>query len=163
MQIQSLTVFALAACANGKPLVQSSAREAGSLDDMARNIPRRGPSWESGLNGAKALYFMTNRAENAIVAIPIGHDGFPDVAAKTMTATGGMGGNLASTTDGSKNGPDALSSQGSVQVVGDVSSNASLRVTVHRNARLLTFAISSWPSTQAQAPCPCSRSPNTTH
>ena len=166
MQIRSFFVFALAALANGNPIVQSSVREAGSLSHMARNLPRGWPSWGSGYDDAKALYFMTNTATNAIVAIPIGQDGFPDVSAKTTTATGGMGGNTVSTTNGSKNGPDALNSQGSLQVAGDVSSHPRLRVTVHRNPRLLTFPSSpssSWPSMQAQAPCRCSRSHKRTH
>lgn len=67
---------------------------------------------------ARAVYFMTNLASNAIVALPVGQDG--TVSAGTMTSTGGAGGNLVDPTKGTPNGPDALGSQGSVQVVGDV-------------------------------------------
>ena len=67
---------------------------------------------------AKALYFMTNLASNSIVALPVAEDG--SVSAGTTTSTGGAGGNLVNAMTSAKNGPDALGSQGSVQVAGNV-------------------------------------------
>lgn len=72
-----------------------------------------------GYGRAKTLYFMTNLAENAVVALPVGEDG--SLSTWTMTATGGAGGSLVSPTDGTPDGPDALGSQGSVQVAENVS------------------------------------------
>jgi hypothetical protein len=79
-----------------------------------------GPSGSNGwgMQKAKALYFMTNLASNSIVALPVAEDG--SVSAGTMTSTGGAGGNLVNAMTGAKNGPDALGSQGSVQVAGNV-------------------------------------------
>jgi hypothetical protein len=71
-----------------------------------------------GMQKAKAVYFMTNLASNSIVALPVADDG--SVSAGTTTSTGGAGGNLVDAMKGTPNGPDALGSQGSVQVVGNV-------------------------------------------
>jgi hypothetical protein len=68
---------------------------------------------------AKAIYFMTNEAENAVVALPMSLNG--TLATGTTTSTGGAGGSEVSMTDGTPNGPDALGSQGSVQVADNVS------------------------------------------
>jgi hypothetical protein len=68
---------------------------------------------------AKAVYFMTNLASNSIAALPVADDG--SVSAGTMTSTGAAGGNLVDPKKGTPNGPDALASQGSVQVAGNVS------------------------------------------
>jgi hypothetical protein len=68
---------------------------------------------------AKAVYFMTNLASNSIVALPV-EDG--SVSAGTTISTGGAGGSSVSAMTGAPNGPDALGSQGSVQVVGNVCS-----------------------------------------
>lgn len=68
---------------------------------------------------AKAVYFMTNLDSNTVVALPVADDG--SVSAGTMTLTGGAGGNLVDAMKGTPNGPDALGSQGSVQVEKNVS------------------------------------------
>lgn len=68
---------------------------------------------------AKAVYFMTNEAQNAVVALPVGMNG--SLAMGTTTSTGGAGGSQVSMTDGTSNGPDALGSQASVQVADNVS------------------------------------------
>jgi hypothetical protein len=73
-----------------------------------------------GAHPAKAVYFMTNEAENAVVALPVGMNG--SIAMGTTTSTGGAGGSQVSETDGAPNGPDALGSQASVQVADNVSS-----------------------------------------
>ena len=75
------------------------------------------PRW--GALPAKAVYFMTNEAQNAVVALPVSKDG--SLSTWTMTATGAAGGSLVSAMDGTPDGPDALGSQGSVQVADDVS------------------------------------------
>jgi hypothetical protein len=90
---------------------------------------RRGPGYKpapggwpghgGGMEKAKAVYFMTNLASNSIVALPVAEDG--SVSAGTMTSTGAAGGNLVDPMKGTPNGPDALASQGSVQVAGSVS------------------------------------------
>ena len=69
-------------------------------------------------NTAKALYFITNDANNSIVAIPIGANG--TLSDGTLTPTGGAGGNEVNAA-GAALAPDALSSQGAVRVAGNVS------------------------------------------
>jgi len=69
---------------------------------------------------ARAVYFMTNKAENAIVALHVAPNG-TIASVGSVANTDGMGGNLVSPTDLTPNGPDALGSQGSVQVSGNVS------------------------------------------
>ena len=67
----------------------------------------------------KALYFMTNAADNAIVALPIGQDG--KLGDGTITSTGGKGAQEVDATTGVPNAPDGLASQGSVKIAGGVS------------------------------------------
>ena len=74
------------------------------------------PRWRA--HPAEAVYFMTNEAQNAVVALSVAKDG--SLSTWTMTATGAAGGSLVSATDGTPNGPDALGSQGSVQVTDNV-------------------------------------------
>jgi hypothetical protein len=67
----------------------------------------------------KAVYFMTNDAENAIVALPIGKDG--TLSKGMVTKTGGAG---SVSIDGASMQPaltDALIGQSSLTVVGNVS------------------------------------------
>ena len=64
---------------------------------------------------AKAIYFMTNDANNSIVALPISKNG--TLSGGTLTATGGAGGNEVDA-KGQPLSPDALSSQGAVRVAG---------------------------------------------
>lgn len=67
---------------------------------------------------AKAVYFMTNEAQNSIVALPVQKNG--TLSEGTITATGGKGLQEVSAKTGQPNAPDGLSSQGSVRVAGDV-------------------------------------------
>jgi hypothetical protein len=87
-------------------------------DPEYKPAPDGRPDHGWGMQKAKAVYFMTNLASNAIVALPVSEDG--SVSAGTTTSTGGAGGNLVDAKKGIPNGPDALGSQGSVQVAGDV-------------------------------------------
>jgi hypothetical protein len=68
--------------------------------------------------GAKAVYFITNAAQNSVVALKVAADG--TLSDGSITATGGAG--LAGI-DGSTNAPaapDSLFSQGAVKVAGNV-------------------------------------------
>jgi len=67
----------------------------------------------------KAVYFLTNDAKNAVVAMKVNADG--TLADGSITETGGAGANGI---DGAKNAPaapDALFSQSALRVVGNVS------------------------------------------
>lgn len=66
----------------------------------------------------KAVYLITNEAENAVIALPIGADG--KLSAGKMAKTGGTG-SAAVNAEGKPEGPDALASQSSLTVAGNVS------------------------------------------
>lgn len=69
----------------------------------------------------KAVYFLTNGAENSVVALPIGKDG--SLSKGSVTKTGGAG---SAAIDGATKEPalpDALVGQSSLTVVGNVSQN----------------------------------------
>lgn len=67
----------------------------------------------------KAVYFITNEKENAVVALPIGPDG--KLSNGTLTRTAGAGSINISGATGQPGVPDALVSQSSLTVVGNVS------------------------------------------
>lgn len=67
----------------------------------------------------KAIYFLTNDAENAVVAVPIGANGM--LSKGTVTKTGGAG-SISVDAKGKPATPDALVAQSSLTVVGNVSS-----------------------------------------
>lgn len=67
----------------------------------------------------KAVYFLTNGATNAVVALPIGKDG--TLSNGTVTKTGGAGSIAINGRTGQPGLPDALVGQSSVTVVGNVS------------------------------------------
>jgi hypothetical protein len=73
----------------------------------------------AGTTEAKAIYFMTNQANNSIIAIPVGSDG--TLSGGTLIGTGGAGSNLIDTATNGPAAPDALASQGSVKVAGNAS------------------------------------------
>ncbi|XP_014551659.1 hypothetical protein COCVIDRAFT_30821 [Bipolaris victoriae FI3] len=64
----------------------------------------------------KAVYLITNEAENAVIALPIGADG--RLSAGKMAKTGGTG-SAAVNAEGKPEGPDALASQSSLTVAGN--------------------------------------------
>jgi hypothetical protein len=73
------------------------------------------------LNGAatgKAIYILTNDAQNAVVALPIAYDG--TLSEGTVISTGGAGSNAISGATNATAAPDALLSQSSLTVVGKV-------------------------------------------
>lgn len=65
----------------------------------------------------KAIYMMTNKKPNSVVAISVGTNG--KLAQAKLMPTGGDGGDTVGN-DKKANLGDALSSQGSVEVVGKV-------------------------------------------
>ncbi|KAL4739207.1 hypothetical protein BDV11DRAFT_170240 [Aspergillus similis] len=67
-------------------------------------------------NLRKAIYLLTNNAENAIVGVPIQKNGLLGDAQATLT--GGVG-ERALQSDGQPAGPDSLFSQGAVAVAGE--------------------------------------------
>jgi hypothetical protein len=67
----------------------------------------------------KAVYFITNGAENAVVALPIGKDGM--LSKGTTTKTGGAGSIAINGATNEPGVPDALVGQSSLTVVGNVS------------------------------------------
>ena len=81
------------------------------------------PAYESkraGCNAAngKAIYFLTNNQQNAVVALPIAADG--TLSNGTVTETSGMGSNSIDGSTNSSAGPDALVGQAAVTVAGQV-------------------------------------------
>lgn len=67
----------------------------------------------------KAVYLLTNDANNAVVALPIDEDGA--LAAGTITPSGGAGSNTIDGTTMKPAQPDALVSQSSLTIAGNVS------------------------------------------
>lgn len=66
----------------------------------------------------KAVYFITNEAENAVVALPIAADG--KLSAGTVTKTGGAGSIALDGATGEPALPDALVGQSALTVAGNV-------------------------------------------
>jgi hypothetical protein len=66
---------------------------------------------------AKAIYFLTNAANNSIVALKVGADG--TLSDGSITATGGVGMSGVDST-GAPAAPDSLFSQGALKVAGNV-------------------------------------------
>jgi hypothetical protein len=73
------------------------------------------------VTNGKAVFMLSNQAENAVVAVPIAQDGTLNEKGASSTKTGGAG---ATGIDGSTNkpsNPDALFSQSALTVAGNVS------------------------------------------
>ncbi len=69
---------------------------------------------------AKAVYFISNNADNAVVALKVNaQDG--KLSQGSVTPTGGRGGNQINAMTGMPAGPDALGSQSALTVAGNVS------------------------------------------
>lgn len=77
-----------------------------------------GANSSSASTTAKAIYFMTNAANNSIVSLKVASDG--TLSDGSITATGGAGMSGIDST-GAPAAPDSLFSQGAVKVVGNVS------------------------------------------
>ena len=76
---------------------------------------------EAVADGAQAVYFITNDAGNSVVALPIGDDG--TLSFGSSTATGGAGSNAVDAATGDAIVPDALVSQSTLTIAGNVSHN----------------------------------------
>ena len=74
-----------------------------------------------GAQAGKAVYLITNDADNAVVALPVAADG--TLSKGSVTPTGGKGANSIDAMTNQPAGPDALASQGSLTVAGQVSIN----------------------------------------
>jgi hypothetical protein len=85
-------------------------------------IAQKEPSQQqNGVKVGKAIYFLTNGAENAVVALPIGKDGL--LAKGTTTKTNGAGSASINGATKQPAAPDALVAQSSLTIVGNVSDN----------------------------------------
>lgn len=73
----------------------------------------------------KAIYFLTNDAENSVIALPISNDG--TVSHGTMTKTDGAGSIAINGATMQPGTPDALVGQSSLTVSGNVSRVAKIR------------------------------------
>jgi len=98
------------------------------------NAIRNGRSWPShgqqnGVQVGKAVYFLTNDKENAVVALPIGKDGM--LSKGTVTKTGGAGSIAINGATGQPGVPDALVGQSALTVVGTVSREIWPRKRIH--------------------------------
>lgn len=73
---------------------------------------------------ARALYFITNNEDNAVVSMRVNADG--TLSEGTLTLTGGKGESAIKKSTNMTAGPDSLFSQGAVAVSGRVCYNLSL-------------------------------------
>ena len=112
---------------SGESLTISDAGQSISIGGQTIDLGQAGGGKRRGGKGggaaaagsnAKAIYFMTNTANNSIIALKVATDG--TVSGGSVTATGGAGMSGVDTS-GAPAAPDALFSQGSVKVAGDVS------------------------------------------
>lgn len=100
-------------------MVHSIARAAVLLSCLSPAVLAFRPSHGYGWNSVgKAIYFISNDADNAVVALPIKSDGTVSMGSKTPT--GGEGSNIATNGTSMRQAPDSLGSQGSVTAVGEV-------------------------------------------
>lgn len=88
------------------------------LANEAGSMPTCKPGNEAAATVGKAIYFLTNDKANAVVAVPIGNDGTLSKGAATMT---GGAGSVGVDAQGQPATPDALISQSSLTVAGNVS------------------------------------------
>lgn len=95
-----------------------------SLGMSAPYQPFRDRHWpwqqqhHGGVKVGKAIYFLTNEAENAVVALPIDKDGM--LSAGTVTKTGGAGSASINGMTGQPATPDPLVGQSALTVAGNV-------------------------------------------
>src|SRR6186713_1722075 len=99
---------------------------AGHVNCAAIDARHQGNSGIKGSHGklkaGKAAYFLSNQAQNSVVALHIAADG--TLRDGSITATGGAGGAEVNPTTGEPTLPDGLASQGAIRVAGNVRSAA---------------------------------------
>ncbi|OAL55137.1 hypothetical protein IQ07DRAFT_499576 [Pyrenochaeta sp. DS3sAY3a] len=71
--------------------------------------------YQNSATTGKAVYFLTNDAQNAVVAVPIDSTG--SLSGGTMTSTGGAGSNSIDSATNAKAAPDALIGQSALTIV----------------------------------------------
>lgn len=77
----------------------------------------------------KAVYFITNEAENAVIALSINSDG--SLGDGRSTKTGGTGASMISAATGKLQAPDGLASQSALTLVHNVSEFIFLRARLY--------------------------------
>jgi hypothetical protein len=109
----------------------------------------------------RAIYFLTNDAENAVVAVPIGKDGM--LSKGTVVKTGGAGSNSVDAM-GQPAAPDALVGQSALTVVGNVSflHGFFMKHEIERSWLTSDRAYSQSTPVQTLSPC-CPYHPTTQH
>jgi hypothetical protein len=101
-------------------LVQLLLVTIGSLSALTEAVPvTKGKRLNCNAGNGKAIYFLTNNQQNAVVALPIGADG--TLSNGTVTGTNGAGSNSIDGATNSSAGPDALVGQAALTVTGQVS------------------------------------------
>ena len=115
---------AAASCSTGK---KGGHKGTGAGAGTGKGGAAAANSTAAATTNAKAIYFMTNAANNSIVALKVAADG--TLSDGSITATGGAGMNGVDST-GAPAAPDALFSQGAVKVAGSV------RLSLFRNPHL---------------------------
>jgi hypothetical protein len=100
----------------------------------------------------RAIYILTNDAENAVVAVPIGKDGM--LSKGTVVKTGGAGLNSVDAM-GQPAAPDALVGQSALTVVGNVSFLPRYFMMHDIERSWLTSGRAYSPSTPVQTLSPC--------
>ena len=113
-QIQILALAAFASVGQAAPHQKECGGSSHSWNDKNCMQPQKGYGAATG----RAIYLLTNDAENAVVAVPIEADG--KLTKGTLTKTGGAGSNIIDAATGMKAGPDALDSQSALTIVGEV-------------------------------------------
>ena len=143
-------LVAVSACVDGAVI-------SGPRYHKVHHSPKNGTNTTTSARTPKALYFITNDANNSVVAIPISKNG--TLSDGSLTATGGAGSNEVDAT-GKPLAPDALSSQGSVRVAGKVS--ITYLYLLNYGCPCLTRHSTSSPSMLVLIPSLCSKFPLTT-
>ena len=120
--------FALVAfnCVNGAVIESRHHQRRPNNGNFGKSSHNKGPAGSRPPTGTgaaktgKAVYFLTNQAQNGIVALPIGLDG--TIKDGSITNTMGKGATEVDPKTGNPTLPDGLASQGAIRVVNNVSS-----------------------------------------
>ncbi|OAA65787.1 WD40/YVTN repeat-like-containing domain protein [Niveomyces insectorum RCEF 264] len=89
-----------------------------ALTQVATPFPHSSNS-DKGCQNGRAIYMISNNADNAVVAVPIASDGTLLVDRGTTTATGGVGETGITKATNQSAGPDGLFSQSSLTIAGN--------------------------------------------
>jgi hypothetical protein len=106
----------MAATGGAASIANSTSLGAAASDSAAVGNATAGGAAAGG-GAAKAIYFMTNQADNSVIMLPVQADG--TLGQGSMIATGGKGGILIDQTTNKPAASDALASQGAIRVAGN--------------------------------------------